>query len=174
MTNLQRGMIFMSLSHPRNFSFLLFLFLSIRALPAAAQTNLFPLYTSGAYSGGSGDNTNVSTPQLKLQASSGYIRVPHLSASSTISAVYNYETGKDVYWGENADLGNYWFRGRNLLVQGGMVGINFSSPTYPLDVDGQIGTTGLNLTNKYSANLGQDLSVTSYFSSAAYDMIAST
>lgn len=56
--------------------------------------NSFPLYTSGAYSGGSGDHTSVSTPQLKIQSTSGYIRIPHVSAAGGVSVVYNYETGK--------------------------------------------------------------------------------
>lgn len=74
------------------------------------------LYTSGTYGGGSGDFTNVTTPQLKITATSGAIRIPHLSADAGISTVYNYQTGKDVYWGEPADTGIYYFRGRTLNI----------------------------------------------------------
>lgn len=142
------------------------------ATSATSQTNSFPLYSNGTYSGGTGDNTNVTNPQLKLQANSGYVRVSHLSANSGISAVYNFETGKDVYWGETTDIGNYWFRGRNIIVQGGMVGLNVTSPTYQLDVGGQIGSNGFNLTNKYPGSSAGDLSITGYFNTSAYDMIA--
>ena len=102
-----------------------------------AQTNSFPLYSSGAWSGGSGDETNVTSPQLKLQSTSSFIRVSHVSSASTISAVYNFETGKDAYWGEVNDIGNYWFRGRNVLLQGGSLGIGTTNTQgYQLAVNG--------------------------------------
>ncbi|MEO0404815.1 MAG: hypothetical protein AAF193_08090, partial [Bacteroidota bacterium] len=47
------------------------------------------LEVQGAYSGGSGDYTNVLNGQLKLVATSGFIRVPHVSNNSGISTVYN-------------------------------------------------------------------------------------
>jgi hypothetical protein len=106
------------------------IFLTLTALVVNAQTNLFPLFSSGAYSGGSSsDLTNVANAQLRLHATSGYVRVPHISASPTVSVVYNFETNKNVYWGEDADEGNYIFRGRN-------VGIGISGPAYKLDVEG--------------------------------------
>jgi hypothetical protein len=72
--------------------------------------------TSGSYSGGSGDMTNVTNPQLKIGSAgtSDYWRIPHFSQSSTVSGVYNYQTGKNVYWGEDSDTGTYYFRGRDL------------------------------------------------------------
>jgi hypothetical protein len=96
---------------------------------AIAQSNLFPLYSSGVYSGGTGDFTNITNAQLKLQSSTSYIRIPHISASPTVSTVYNFELNKNVYWGEDGDGGNYIFRGRN-------VGIGISGPAYKLDVEG--------------------------------------
>jgi hypothetical protein len=62
----------------------------------------------------SGDYTNVQYYPLKIDSTSGstYWRMPHISGSSSISGVYNYETGKNVYWGEPADTGTYEFRGR--------------------------------------------------------------
>lgn len=95
--------------------------LTLLSYHSVAQPNSFPLYSSGTYTGGSGDHTNIGNAQLKLQAASGYVRVPHLSAHSTVSTVYNFETSKDVFWGEPSDAGNYRFRGRNLVVENGSV-----------------------------------------------------
>src|SRR5215831_6638575 len=83
------------------------------------------LVANNDYTGGSGDFTNVINPQLKMQSPGSYIRVAHLSAHSTISSVYNFEAGKNAYWGEDGDGGTYFFRGRdfniskNLWVAGG-------------------------------------------------------
>jgi hypothetical protein len=41
------------------------------------------------------------------------------SGSSTVSIVYNYQTGKNVYWGEGGDTGTYIFRGRQVEITGG-------------------------------------------------------
>ena len=72
------------------------------------------------YTGGTGDFTNISTPQLKIAAEgTTYWRIPHVSGHSTVSGVYNYQTGKDVYWGEPGDTGVYRFRGRDLRVDDG-------------------------------------------------------
>jgi len=63
----------------------------------------------------SGDYTNVQYYPYKVDSatqSSDYWRIPHISGSASISGVYNYETGKNVYWGEPADTGTYEFRGR--------------------------------------------------------------
>lgn len=171
MSRLHHGFAWLCFFCSRVFSFFLFVILTNLATPAAAQTNSFPLYSSGAYSGGTGDNTNVSTPQFKLQATSGYIRVPYLSAHATISTVYNYETGKDVYWGEASDAGNYWFRGRNVLVQNGKVGINYNTPVWPLDVGGHVSADDFLISNKYGSG-SLDLSLTANFNTSAYDMIA--
>jgi len=79
-------------------------FISLAFL-SQAQTNNFPLYSNGAYAGGSGDFTNITSAQLKLQSNTWYIRVPHLSNHASVSTVYNYETGKNAYWGEPSDAG---------------------------------------------------------------------
>jgi len=51
--------------------------------------------------------------------------------------VYNYENGKDVYWGEINDAGTYWFRGRNIIVQNGKVCIGTTNNQgYQLAVNG--------------------------------------
>jgi len=77
------------------------------------------------YGGGSGDYTNITTPQLKIVAEgSSYFRIPHISGSSTISGVYNYEDTKDVYWGEPNDSGTYHFRGRTLNISDSELAIN--------------------------------------------------
>src|SRR5258706_11735174 len=103
-------------------------FLVVASFWANGQTNLYPLYSSGTYSGGTGDFTNITGSQLKLQSSPGYIRIPHVSADGGVSTVYNYETGKYVYWGEPGDAGQYLFRGRNVVVTEGKVGIGTASP----------------------------------------------
>jgi len=160
-----------SVHHPRIPSSILLLFVLAFVTPAAAQTNSFPLYSSGVNSGGSGDNTNMTNPQLKLQATSGYNRISHVSANSTISAVYNFETGKDVLWGEVTDVGNYWFRGRNLMVQNGKVGINYNNPQWPLEVGGHVSADDFIISNKYGSG-SLDLSITGFYGASAYDMIA--
>jgi hypothetical protein len=104
------------------------LVLILMAFIAKSQTNSFPLYSSGAYSGGTtSDLTNVTNAQLKLQSTSGYIRIPHLSAHATTSTIYNFEVGKNIYWGEDSDGGAYIFRGRNF-------GIGTGSPQAKLHV----------------------------------------
>ena len=103
---------------------------------AYAQTNNFPLYSSGVYGGTqSGDHTGISNAQLKLNATSGYIRIPHLSAHSSVSTVYNFQTGKNAYWGEPGDAGAYFFRGRHLFVSDGNLGVGTTSPGGKLDVN---------------------------------------
>lgn len=99
------------------------------------------LHTYGEYSGGSGDYTNITGAQLKIQAAStgsGYWRIPSISSDTAISGVYNYQTGKDVYWGEPSDTGKYRFRGRNLIVENGNVGIGQTAtdPGFKIDVQG--------------------------------------
>jgi len=109
----------------KNIYFLMLLLLSHGVL---AQTNSFPLYSNGTYTGGSGDFTNITNAQLKLQAGTGYIRIPHISAASGTSTIYNYESGKTVYWGESTDAGQYFFRGRDFILSEGKVGIGISTP----------------------------------------------
>lgn len=85
-------------------------------------------------SGGSGDFTNVVNPTFKCTVSgtNNYIRAVHISSSSTISTVYNYQTGKNVFWGEDNDTGTYYFRGRTVNIRSlgstpSLVAINSSS-----------------------------------------------
>ncbi len=132
-------------------SSLLLVLLMFLAFYTNGQTNTFPLYSSGAASGGSGDYTNVTNGQLKLQATSGYIRAQHISADAGVSAVFNFQTGKTVYWGETTDAGQYQFRGRDFILVNGKLGIGTSSPAYKLDVNGPINSTGGFLT---SGNVG--------------------
>lgn len=102
------------------------------------------LHIKGSYAGGSGDHTNIDNAQLKLESSSGYVRIPHISASSSVSTVYNFQSGKNIYWGEPSDGGSYFFRGRDLIVENGNVGIGTTSPgNYRLNVYGQMKTSGL-------------------------------
>jgi len=39
-------------------------------------------------------------------------RITYKSNSATVAIIQNYQTGKDVFWGEASDTGNYVFRGR--------------------------------------------------------------
>jgi len=78
-------------------------------------TNNGTTFFSPATGTASGDHTNVTNYPYKVDSatqSGGYWRIPHISGSASISGVYNYETGKNVYWGEPADTGTYEFRGR--------------------------------------------------------------
>jgi hypothetical protein len=65
-------------------------------------------------SGQGGDWTGVSTPTMKISPTSGYARIIHTSVGGTVSVVYNYESGKHVYWGEDTDTGTYYFRGKSV------------------------------------------------------------
>jgi len=89
--------------------------------------SLFPtsIEVSGSYSGGSGDYTNITNAQLKIGSagSADFWRIPHFSTHSSVSGVYNYQTGKDAYWGEPSDTGNYYFRGRDLVIGDGVLKI---------------------------------------------------
>ena len=83
-------------------------------LPLAGGTMTgTPVFTS-SYSGTSTDYTGISNPSYKIAPTSGYWRAVYLSNNATVSGVYNYETGKNVYWGEPTDTGGYYFRGRSL------------------------------------------------------------
>lgn len=66
--------------------------------------------------GASGDHTNMTAYPLKIDGGPDYWRIPHISPNSTVSGVYNYQTGKNVYWGEPTDTGLYQFRGRSVLI----------------------------------------------------------
>jgi hypothetical protein len=96
------------------------------------------LYVSNTTSGGYYTNA---FGQLKIQAGN-FWRVSHLSTNATISGVYNFQTGIDVYWGVNADTGAYRFRGRRLIVEDGNVGIGTVTPIQKLDVAGVVRASG--------------------------------
>ena len=87
--------------------------------------SIFPtsIEVTGSYTGGSGDFTNIVNAQLKIASagSADFWRIPHFSTHSSISGVYNYETGKHVYWGESTDTGSYHFRGRKIIGYSGEV-----------------------------------------------------
>jgi hypothetical protein len=72
-----------------------------------------PIFTA-AWSNASGDYTGITNPAYKVDVTSGYWRVVYKGAHSSVSGVYNFETGKNVYWGEPTDTGDYIFRGRTM------------------------------------------------------------
>ena len=75
------------------------------------------LHILGSTVVGTGDNTNTSNAPLTLEDNSGTVmRVLHKNTHSTDSTVYNYESGKNIYWGELTDVGMYNFRGRYVLI----------------------------------------------------------
>ena len=84
----------------------------------SSPTSKLHIKTSAAMSG-SGDRTNSTNAALIIQqsASNSHNRVIHLSTSSTVSTVFNFETSKNAYWGETSDTGSYFFRGRDVLVE---------------------------------------------------------
>lgn len=78
--------------------------------------------------GAGSDKTNSSNNPLTLADDSGLpMRIIHLNSNATQSAIYNYETNKNIYWGEETDLGMYAYRGRFLYVQSNIV-IGNSNP----------------------------------------------
>jgi|688.fasta_scaffold13570_8 hypothetical protein len=91
----------------------------------------------GDPSGGSGDYTNMTNPSYRIQGATQYWRIAYLSPSANISGVFNFETGKDVYWGEPSDTGFYRFRGRSLVVG------NTVSGGGSLQVDGNVNINGV-------------------------------
>ena len=93
---------------------------NVASISNAGVANFASTVLTDTYSGGTGDFTNIATPQLKIVAEgTSYWRIPHVSGSTSVSGVYNYETGKDVFWGEPGDTGVYRFRGRDLRVEDG-------------------------------------------------------
>jgi hypothetical protein len=63
------------------------------------------------------DGTQTSNNPLTLEDNSGSaLRVVHVSTNSTQSTIYNYQQTKSVYWGEQYDMGGYYFRGRFMSI----------------------------------------------------------
>jgi hypothetical protein len=109
-----------------------------------AITTQQKLHIVSQYAGGSGDFTNITNAPLCIEAdgTDKYWRAMHLSTNSIISGVYNYQTGKNVYWGEPTDQGEYHFRGRDFFVTDGNVGIGTTNPgEFKLAVAGKIHAT---------------------------------
>jgi hypothetical protein len=72
---------------------------------------------------------------LKIEAPTDFWRVSHISAHASVAGVYNYQTGKDVYWGETSDSGTYNFRGRAVYVEGNVSALSFTDRTPGYDGD---------------------------------------
>ena len=109
---------------------------------------------------GTGDFTNA-TSNIVTFYDPNYSRIAHKSGSSTISTVYNYESNKNVFWGEAADTGYFSFRGRNVCV-------GYPSTAtggYALDVNGTVNCGDkLYATNNFSlgtTNLSEKLTIAS-------------
>jgi hypothetical protein len=93
------------------------------------------LHLVGASVVGGSDGTSTSNNALTIADSAGAIRVVHLSSHVSDSTYYNYQSAKNVYWGELSDTGMYYFRGRHVAIASNL-GINTTSPAYTLDVNG--------------------------------------
>lgn len=86
------------------------------ALPLTGGTMTGTPVFASVYTNGTGDWTNTVNPSYKVAPTSGYWRIVYLSNAVATSGVYNYETGKNVYWGEDTDTGIYSFRGRTVSI----------------------------------------------------------
>jgi hypothetical protein len=95
------------------------------------STRLFVSNTGTTNTGMTGDGTNVNSNVLSLSDAS-INRIVHKSGDATTSTIYNYESNKNVYWGEATDTGYYSFRGKGLSI--GYT--NTPGSSYHLDVNG--------------------------------------
>ena len=86
------------------------------ALPLSGGTLSGTLTLTSSWGNAGGDYTGITNPSYKVAPTSSYWRVVYLSNNGNVSGVYNYESGKNVYWGEPTDTGGYYFRGRNLYI----------------------------------------------------------
>ena len=84
------------------------------ALPLSGGTMSGTPVFAAAWSNAGGDYTGITNPAYKVDVASGYWRVVYKGAHSSVSGVYNFESGKNVYWGEPTDTGDYVFRGRSI------------------------------------------------------------
>ena len=128
---------------------------------ATAQTITESKTFSKQIAGGSGDYTNMTSFPIRITGTSGgssdYWRIPHLSNSLTIAGVYNYETGKDVYWGEESDTGKYWFRGRSISAIFANTSTTFENKSY------------LRLINNAAATANQRIDIAMRFEDGTYN-----
>ena len=129
------------------------------ASPNGTRLNLVNT-TGTTNASGTGDMTNV-TSNIVTFSDSAYSRIAHKSGNASISAIYNYESNKSVYWGESTDTGFYSFRGRNMCVGYATTGTGY----YALDVNGTVNVADkLYATNNFSlgtTNLSEKLTIAS-------------
>lgn len=128
-------------------SYALFTFVLLNISFGGYAQNSFPLLSSGTYSGGYGDYSTITNPQLKLDAPTGWVRVVHTSQSGDVASVYNFQSGKDAYWGESSDAGKYFFRGRHLVVNDGNFSVGNPNPLAKVVIRTSPAIQGLVLTN---------------------------
>lgn len=90
-------------------------------------------------SGGTGDFTNVTSNVCSFY-DVNFPRIVHKSGDSGAAAVYNYDSNKNVFWGESTDCNRnyYMFRGRGLSVGNTTV----PSSNFTLDISGTTRLTG--------------------------------
>jgi hypothetical protein len=84
--------------------------------------------TASTVSGSLADRTDsYNNPLTLYDTSGGPLRIIHISTNSIEAATYNFENGKNVYWGEEYDTGVYSFRGRVVAIQSNL-SIGHSNP----------------------------------------------
>ena len=110
------------------------------SLGSVSQTAVLSISASNSAMGGTGastgDNTAMTGNALTISDTT-FPRFIHKSGDGATSAQYNFETGKNVFWGESNDTGLYAFRGRNVQIQN-KVGINVTPSNFDLDVNGKM------------------------------------
>jgi hypothetical protein len=130
---------------------------------ASACNSVLYLVNSNANQNGSGDMTNVSSNIMTLFDYGAYPRIVHRSSNASISTIYNYESNKNIFWGESTDRNTafYSFRGRNVCIGYTTTGLG----GYALDVNGSVNVADkLYATNNFSlgtTNLSEKLTIAS-------------
>jgi hypothetical protein len=91
---------------------------------------------STGHTGGTGDMTNVTSNIMSIYDATSFPRVVHRSGDASTAAIYNFESNKNVFWGESTDCNfNYYsFRGRRVCI--GYT--NVAPSNHALDVNGNI------------------------------------
>lgn len=75
------------------------------------------LHIMGSTVAGGLDGTETSNNPLTIEDNSGSaLRIVHLNTHVYDSTIYNYESTKNVFWGETTDTGGYFFRGKNVMI----------------------------------------------------------
>lgn len=127
--------------------------------------------------GAAADGTQTKYNPLTLEDnSSNLMRIVHKNTHPTESTMYNYETNKNVYWGESSDIGAYLFQGRNVSIGTTYPNTKLCIGNGPQDV-----TSALKFNTGYcdkiyftTSNTGSRISCTSLNSQESLNLYANT